>query len=102
MTINTHVIFVIAATVSLLEVVHTVLVQKICIHKSEFHKILGRTGPGYYFFGLFWIAPTYRKYLTSGGLGHELIEFPTLVRLSKIEAALWYLMWIFCITAVAI
>ena len=55
---------------------------------------LGRTGPGYYFFGLFWFAPLYRQALTSGKLESELETRPELRRLAVIERVLWYLMWV--------
>lgn len=81
-------------TVALLEGVHAALVQKIKEANPDLCNALGNVGPGYYFFGLFWFSPTYRRFLISGRLASELLPYPKLARLSQIEVLLWYAMWL--------
>lgn len=86
----------------LLETTHSTLVQRMRTSAPLLIERLGRTGPGYYMFGLFWFAPDYRRALTSGRLEAELAARPTLRRLAVIEKALWYLMWLAVVLAVLI
>ena len=79
---------------ALLEGTHAALVLQIKSLKPSLLNSLGRTGPGYYFFGLFWFAPTYRRSLSSGRLRAELNGHPGAVRLSQIELWLWYSLWL--------
>jgi hypothetical protein len=88
--------------ISLLEGIHVTLVREIAKAKPALLEQLGRVGPGYYFFGLFWFAPAYRSRLTSGQLKAELAEYPALRRLAGAELFLWYAMWAVIAAAVII
>ena len=52
---------------ALLEGTHAAMVQQIKSVKPSLLNSLGRTGPGYYFFGLFWFAPTSWGFGTHSG-----------------------------------
>jgi hypothetical protein len=86
-------ILVVVLVTSLLEGVHATLVQDIKSAKPRLLESLGRTGPGYYVFGLFWTSPAYRRFLTSRTFETELSERPKLVALANVEFLLWYAMW---------
>lgn len=93
-------ILIVLTILALLEVVHATVAQRIKITKPDLYRQLGRTGPGYYFFGLFWIAPKYRMFLTKRIFVTELSEYPAPVGLANIEFVLWYTMWIALILVV--
>jgi hypothetical protein len=84
----------VALTLALLEGTHANLSQRIKTAEPEIYKTLGITGPGYFFFGLFWFAPTYRRFLTSHKFASVLSGHPELVRLGEVELILWYVMWL--------
>jgi len=87
-------VIAILLAIALLEGVHVTLVREIGRVKPALLEQLGRVGPGYYFLGLFWLAPAYRRRLTSGQLKTELAEYSTLRRLAGAELFLWYAMWL--------
>jgi hypothetical protein len=93
-------ILAIVLVATLLEGVHSTLVQVIRNSKPDLFKRLGRAGPGYYVFGLFWFLPTYRKFLTSRTFEAELSGHPKLLALANIEFLLWYAMWVTLILVV--
>lgn len=84
----------------LIEGTHAVLIGEIKRTKPELYKLFGRDYPGYYFFGLFWLYPSYRRYLLSGKLKAELSMHPKLLKLCILEELLWYAMWIVLILLV--
>jgi hypothetical protein len=84
----------VAVVASLLEGTHVFLVQRIRESSPSLTSSLGRTGPGYYIFGLFWVEPTYRRLLTSGKLKSLLAHNPRIARLTSYEVLLWYSMWL--------
>jgi hypothetical protein len=86
-------ILAIVLVTTLLEGVHATLVQDIRNSMPDLLKRLGRAGPGYYVFGLFWYLPTYRKFLTSRAFEAELSGHPKLLALANVEFLLWYAMW---------
>jgi hypothetical protein len=88
--------------VSVLEGTHAYLVQQIRESFPSLVASLGRTGPGYYAFGLFWFSPTYRQLLTSGTLKAELARNPSLARVADFEVLLWYGMWLVVVLAVVL
>jgi hypothetical protein len=92
--VETYKVLLIAFIVTLLEGVHATLADEIKKTKPELYKLFGLVGPGYYFFGLFWFSPTYRKYLLNGKLKTELFLYPKLVQLGQLEEVLWYAMWV--------
>ena len=84
--------FVIA--LALLEGTHAQLVQGIAKAKPELLRELGRTGPGYWFFGAYRVAPNYRRFLFSGRLKAELSSCPKLLNLLLAEQILLYVVWL--------
>ena len=93
-------IVIVVLVAALLEGVHATLAQGIRNSKPELFESLGRVGPGYYSFGLFWFKPAYRKFLTSRRFETELSSHPKLVALANVEFLLWYAMWVTIILVV--
>jgi hypothetical protein len=91
---------VVGLVLSLLEGTHAFVVQRIRESSPSVVPALGLTGPGYYFFGLFWFHPTYRQLLTSGKLKAMLAHNPSVARLASYEVLLWYSLWL--VTALAV
>jgi hypothetical protein len=87
-------VLVVLLVFPLLEGTHVALLQRVGGVKPALLKELGRSGPGYYFFGLFWFHPTYRRRLTSRWLASELKEHRQCVGLANAELLLWYLLWV--------
>ena len=93
------IIFLLAAA---LEITHSLVVRHIAGHDPAFFTELGRTGPGYYVFGLFWISPKYFRLLSSGRIKAELAGYPKMLRLVTTEQLLWYALWVAIVAAVVL
>jgi hypothetical protein len=85
-----------------LEITHSLVVRNIAGRNPAFLIELGRTGPGYYVFGLFWISPKYFKLLSSGRIKAELAGQPGMIRLVTAEQLLWYAVWATIVAAVVL
>jgi hypothetical protein len=85
-----------------LEITHSQVVRGIARRNPAFLIELGRTGPGYYVFGLFFISPNYFRLLSSGRIKAELAEQPRMLRLVMAEQLLWYALWVAIVAAVVL
>ena len=93
------IIFLLAAA---LEITHSLVVRHIARRHPAFFMELGRTGPGYYVFGLFWISPKYFRLLSSGKIKAEVADSRTVLNLVTAEQLLWYLLWAAIVAAVVL
>jgi hypothetical protein len=90
---------IIVALAVALEISHSLVVRHIAASNRDLFLELGRTGPGYYVFGLFWISPKYFRMLSSGRIKAELAGNPRMLRMAGAEQLLWYALWVAIVAA---